>query len=407
MDAGDASWSFALPEPTVTHTPAASGDEVSVTVPLTGEGVFDDYIRWSDDYSLGSLFDANGEEQVLSLVDLNNAGPPGLVRISITGTDNRFTPEFEATGRFTFTASDGESVTVVLANADMTEIYQWTPTNSAEVVAFVLHVKSLTDQTGTLTLTGEGTATTADHAVDAGNVGWAFDLPQPIVTHTSVLPTDHAVDAGDASWAFTLPQPTVTHTPASSASVTVALTGFVQQINAIQWQDDVGIGSNWSPSGDNQTLELVTITVTGGVQLAVRFNENRFTAAFEATGRFIFTASDGETVEVVGTGGDMTEPYGWEPTNAAEVATFYTHVQGLTDQDATLTLTDDPPGPRDHAVNAGAASWAFDLPDPSITHMAGPRDHAVDAGAATWAFDLPEPAVTYTSSSYETVTVIW
>ena len=169
VDAGAVSWVYDLPQPTVTHTPATSGDEVSVTVPLTGESVFDDYIRWSDNYSLGSLFDANGEEQVLSLVDLNNAGPPGLVRISITGTNNRFTPEFEATGRFTFTASDGESVTVVLANADMSEIYQWTPANSDEVVAFVLHVKSLTDQTGTLTLTGEGTATPTDHAgVDAG-----------------------------------------------------------------------------------------------------------------------------------------------------------------------------------------------------------------------------------------------
>ena len=143
VNAGNVSWVFAVPQPTVTHTPAASGDEVSVTVPLTDESVFDSYIRWSDNYSLGSLFDANGEEQILSLVDLNNANPAGQVRISITGTNNRFTPEFEATGRFTFTASDGESVTVVLANADMTEIYQWTPTNSAEVVAFVLHVKTL------------------------------------------------------------------------------------------------------------------------------------------------------------------------------------------------------------------------------------------------------------------------
>ena len=79
-----------------------------MTVDLTGESVFDDYIRWSDDYSLGSLFAANGQEQFLSLVDLNNANPPGRVRISITGSNNRFTPEFEATGRFTFTASDGE-----------------------------------------------------------------------------------------------------------------------------------------------------------------------------------------------------------------------------------------------------------------------------------------------------------
>ena len=47
---------------------------------------------------------------------------------------------------------------MMIADADMTEIYQWTPTNSAEVVAFVLHVKGLVDQTGTLTLTGEGEA---------------------------------------------------------------------------------------------------------------------------------------------------------------------------------------------------------------------------------------------------------
>ena len=31
---------------------------------------------------------------------------------------------------------------------------------------------------------------------------------------TSLGPTDHAVNAGSVSWAFELPQPTVTHTPA-------------------------------------------------------------------------------------------------------------------------------------------------------------------------------------------------
>ena len=40
----------------------------------------------------------------------------------------------------------------MIANADMTETYAWTPTNSAEVVAFVAHVKGLTDQDATLTL---------------------------------------------------------------------------------------------------------------------------------------------------------------------------------------------------------------------------------------------------------------
>ena len=131
----------------------------SVTVDLTGVSVLDDYIRWSDDQSLGSTFAANGLEQVLSLVDLNNANPPGRVRISITGLNNDFTPEFEANGQLIFEASDGELLEVMIADADMTEIYQWEPANSAEVVAFVLHVKSLLDQSGTLTLRGESTAT--------------------------------------------------------------------------------------------------------------------------------------------------------------------------------------------------------------------------------------------------------
>ena len=149
--------------------------------------------------------------KILSLVDLNNANPPGRVRISITGTNNRFTPEFEATGSFTFTASDGESVTVVLANADMSEIYQWTPANSAEVVAFVLHVKGLVDQTGTLTLTGMGAAGTTDHTVNAGDVSWAVEVTEPTVTLV-LATTDHAINAGDVAWAFDIPQPTVTHT---------------------------------------------------------------------------------------------------------------------------------------------------------------------------------------------------
>ena len=72
--------------------------------------------------------------------------------ISIVGTNNRFTPEFEATGLITFEASDGEMLEVMIADADMTETYAWTPTNSAEVVAFVAHVRGLSDQSATLTL---------------------------------------------------------------------------------------------------------------------------------------------------------------------------------------------------------------------------------------------------------------
>ena len=78
--------------------PPPTPAEDSVTVPLTGVSEFTNYIRWSDNQSLGSLFDANDAEQVLTYADLNNAGPAGQVGLSIVGTNNRFTPAFEACG---------------------------------------------------------------------------------------------------------------------------------------------------------------------------------------------------------------------------------------------------------------------------------------------------------------------
>ena len=77
----------------------------------------------------------------------------GQVALNLLGTNNRFTPAFEATGRIIFTASDGEILEVTIGNADMDEPYVWTPTNSAEVAAFANHVRGLTDHNATLTLT--------------------------------------------------------------------------------------------------------------------------------------------------------------------------------------------------------------------------------------------------------------
>ena len=91
----------------------------------------------------------------------------------------------------------------------------WVPLASVlEVVAFVNHIRTLTDQTGTLTLRGEGTGV-SEHAVNAGAAAWAFALPEPTVTHTPVVTSDHAVNAGDAAFAFSIPQPGVTHTLAA------------------------------------------------------------------------------------------------------------------------------------------------------------------------------------------------
>ena len=143
----------------------------SVTVNLTGYLVFTNYIRWSNNVDLGSVFSLDTFSQELNFADLNEDVPAGRVSLSIVGFNNRFTPEFEATGRIIFEASDGEMLEVSIANADMTETYAWTPTNSAEVVAFVAHVKSLSDNNATLTLTDEtpGTNIAPAFADDTGD----------------------------------------------------------------------------------------------------------------------------------------------------------------------------------------------------------------------------------------------
>ena len=52
--------------------------------------------------------------------------------------------------------------------------------------------------------------------------------------------------------------------------------------------------------------------------------------------------------------------------------------------------------PTHHAVDAGAVSFAFALPEPTVTHTPRVTDHAVNAGGVAWAFALPRPTVTHT-----------
>ena len=56
---------------------------------------------------------------------------------------------------------------------------------------------------------------------------------------------------------------------------------------------------------------------------------------------------------------DMSEQYGWTPTNSVEVIAFVNHVRALADKTATLTLTDEAGDPPDHT----APSWTDDTGD--------------------------------------------
>ena len=61
------------------------------------------------------------------------------------------------------------------------------------------------------------------------------------------------------------------------------------------------------------------------------------------------------------------------------------------------TVTRTPaPVPTDHMVDAGPVSWTFDVPEPTVIRTPiGLVDHTVDAGAVAWSFDIPQPTVTH------------
>ena len=88
-------------------------------------------------------------------------------------------------------------------------------------------------------------------------------------------------------------------------------------------------------------------------------------------------ASDGEDSGSDDRQRGYDEPYSWTPGQLALRSSHSPiHVRSLTDNDATLTLTDDPPG-TDHAVDGGNLDWGFRATGSTVTHR-NPHASPVD-----------------------------
>ena len=284
-----------------------------------------------------------------------------------------------------------------------------------------------------------------DHAVNAGGVAWAFATPEPTVTRTAAPPVTVAAITFSslADWQ--------THFSAPTGGT-----------NRGYWQHDSGRSTSSGSTGpgtNNSNTFQFAHTETSGLQagddqLAMDNGVAEFVTVPAGTDRSVRLRvclqgvfDDGEegfSIESRPTGGTWTRQeliYGWAYSNARVDGGTFVDYDGETqdvvvdggwiDRDiaipdghtevriaptyllVSLALRHDmalrsfewfvggaPPESTgaDHAVDAGAASWAFALPEPSVTRTApGPQDHAVDAGAASWAFALPEPSVTRTA----------
>ena len=374
----------------------------SVTVALTGYFSIATLIAWNDDVSLGTTFDADGIGQTLSQPSLRDSGE---VSISIVGTNNRFTPAFEASGRLIFEASDGETLEVMLTGADVTEPYLWTPTNSAEVIAFANHVRGLTDHNATLTLTDDPPGT--DHVVDAGDTSFAFAVPQPTVTYTAGVTAATIVDTQITSTPDALSD---TYGLDEIIEFTVTYDVAVDVMGTPQFPMNLG----QSPSGSPEYADYADGTGT----TEITFEWVVAATDEDTNGIFLYGDTDSQNRGDINLNGGTIRNTG--TTIDADLTTLNRGTQSGHRVDGSLggaidhavnagdtsfafavpepTVAHTPRVPDDHAIDAVGASWAFAVPQPTVAHTTPqPTDYAVDAGDASWSLDVPQPVVTHTS----------
>ena len=305
-------------------------------------------IQWNENVSIGTIFSGDGLEQI---VDFFRIYDSGRVRMPIFGTNHRFTPEFEATGRFIVTASDGETVEFILANADQTETYDWTPINSAEVGAFVAHVRGLTDGDATLTLTDAPVVLNVAPAFadNTGNAqtwtqGFAISpITVPEATGTPA-PTYAAVGALPAGIAFNPTTRVISGTPTAVGTGTIIITATNSAGTADWTIDYTAMAATVTPSfaddtGDAQTwtqnTAIAPITVpeaTGDPVPTYAAVDLPNGVTFDAGTRVISgtpaTAGSG-TVTITATNSAGTDDWTVAYTIAAAVLTLRERLEGV------------------------------------------------------------------------------
>ena len=226
VDAGAVNFVFALPEPTVTHTQAptstlATSDWdgtgyqapiVLALLPATISGA---------DITVDPVTAIDGDLVVASDLTIDGVERIGIgIRLRRTGTarldfyfDDAGSPMYPDAKAFIVIDDTARTQIPFSIAATAGGFNNWQIDDAAQQAL----ITAIATGDRFVLAIAEPAATTTDHAVDAGAVAFAFDLPQPTVTHTPAAATvDHAVDAGAVSWAFALPQPTVTHTPAGA-----------------------------------------------------------------------------------------------------------------------------------------------------------------------------------------------
>ena len=210
VDAGNVSWSFTIPAVTVTLTPAGGVNSVGFTD--NSILVIDTFARFDHgtdpDPELPAAWVTAGDP----VFDAINVEPGGDIIPDIDPSAGRSSD----TIRYVFTFESGGETLIVVHTGDIDDA-RFTPGNAGAVTAF--YNTLVNGAAGTVTISDDPSLQETpnpggvQHAVDAGDAAWSFAVPEVSVTHTTPTGTGHTVNAGNAAWSFDVPPVTVTFTP--------------------------------------------------------------------------------------------------------------------------------------------------------------------------------------------------
>ena len=212
VNAGDAAFTFAVTEPTVTHTsPLLLLSDFSV--PAGRTAVFAGLIE----------LEVSGEDIYLPGSDLGELIDGDLI-LAADITINRW--RVRSGPRVQFNRAGAGSVRDYLDNNE-DGIFHFQDSGGVDTEAVSAIVASSRFLGGANLRDADLVSRVDGNLVTGDRLIVAFTLPSP-------TPVDHAVDAGDSAFSFALPQPTVTHTPfvPSAKAVNAGDAAFVVRSSA-------------------------------------------------------------------------------------------------------------------------------------------------------------------------------
>ena len=214
----------------------------------------------------------------------------------------------------------------------------------------------------------------AVHTVNAGAAAFTFAVPQPTVTRT--LPDSHAVDADPAAFTFAVPEPSVTYDGAAFHAVDAVAATFTFTVPQPAVTRTAAAAHAVDATPATFTFAVPEPTVTSSQPAAHAVDADAATFTFSVPQPSV--TSTAAAVHAVD----------------ADPAAFTFAVP-----QPTVTST----APSTHAVDADPAAFTFHVPQPAVTRSI-PDSHAVNAAAAAFAFAVPEPTVTRTAAVRAAIT---